>query len=128
LPRVLNDFGFNHAAETWGGEPVAPDPARVATEGALQGAVTKHDLLHEALIMSGEAGQLNVGEHALCWIHAKRLAHELETFTGPKRAIQQHMRGLIPIRFEIDTSSRRQGLCPSTVRRSGVCQSFGGLV
>jgi hypothetical protein len=75
--------------------PVTPDPVRVATEGALWGAVAEHGFLHEAVIVSDDAGQFNIGEHALCWIHAERLVHKLETFTDPQRAAQQHMRGLI---------------------------------
>ena len=74
---------------------VTPDPVRVATEGALWGAVAEHGFLHEAVIVSDDAGQFNVGEHALCWIHAERLVHKLETFTDPQRAAQQHMRGLV---------------------------------
>jgi hypothetical protein len=98
---------------------VAPDPARVATEGALRGAATKHDFLHEALIVSGDAGQFNVSEHALCWIHAERLAHKLETFTDPPRAIQQHMRGLI---WWFDSSFKADRSTPC--RRGEVCARF----
>jgi hypothetical protein len=60
---------------------VTPDPVRVATEGALWGAVAAHGFLNEAVIVSDDAGQFNVGEHALCWVHAERLVHKLETFT-----------------------------------------------
>jgi hypothetical protein len=74
---------------------VAPDPARVATEGALWGAVAEHGFLDEAVIVSDDAGQFNVGQHALCWIHAERLVHKLETFTDQQYAAQQHVRGLI---------------------------------
>ena len=31
-------------------------------------------------MVSDDAGQFNVGQHALCWIHAERLVHKLETF------------------------------------------------
>src|SRR3954467_14058354 len=71
-----------------------PDPVRVATEGALWGAVAAHGFLNEAVIVSDDAGQFNVGEHALCWIHAERLVHKLETFTDQQRAAQQRVRGL----------------------------------
>ena len=74
---------------------VTPDPVRVATEGALWGAIAAHGFLHEAVIVSDDAGQFNVGEHALCWVHAERLVHKLETFTDQQYAVQQHMRGLI---------------------------------
>jgi hypothetical protein len=68
---------------------------RVATEGALWGAVAEHGFLNEAVIISDDAGQFNVGDHALCWIHAERLVHQLETFTDQQRAAQQQVRGLI---------------------------------
>ena len=74
---------------------VTPDPTRVATEGALWGAIAAHGFLNEAVIVSDDAGQFNVGEHALCWIHAERLVHKLETFTDRQRAAQQLVRGLI---------------------------------
>src|SRR5947209_3903536 len=77
------------------GLQVTPDPVRVATEGALWGAVSAHGFLCEAVVVSDDAGQFNVGQHALCWIHAERLVHKLEAFTDQQRRAQQHVRGLI---------------------------------
>ncbi len=74
---------------------VTPNPVRVATEAALWGAVAEHGFLHDAVIVSDDAGQFNVGTHGLCWIHAERLVHKLETFTDQQRAAQQLVRGLI---------------------------------
>src|SRR5271156_4595441 len=74
---------------------VTPDPVRIATEGALCGAVSAHGCLCEAVVVSDDAGQFDVGQHAPCWIHAERLGHKLETFTDQQRAAQQHVRGLI---------------------------------
>lgn len=74
---------------------VTPEPVRVATEGALWGAVNAHGFLCEAVILSDDAGQFNIGQHALCWIHAERLVHKLETFTDQQRRAQQFVRGLI---------------------------------
>jgi hypothetical protein len=70
-------------------------PARVATEGALWGAIRAHGLLPGTVIVSDDAGQFLVGEHALCWVHAERLVHKLEAFTDPHRAAQARMRDLI---------------------------------
>src|SRR5450755_3965358 len=42
-----------------------------------------------------DAGQFEVGQHALCWVHAERLVHKLDTFTEPHRAAQQKVRKLI---------------------------------
>jgi hypothetical protein len=70
-------------------------PARLATEGALWGAIKAHDLLPGTVIVSDDAGQFALGEHALCWIHAERLVHKLETFTDQQRAAQARIRDLI---------------------------------
>ncbi len=72
-----------------------PDPVRVATEGALWGSVRSHRFLCEAVILSDDAGQFNVGHHALCWVHAERLVHKLDAFTDKQRAAQARVRGLI---------------------------------
>jgi hypothetical protein len=74
---------------------VTPDPVRMATEGALWGAIQAHGLLPDAVIVSDDAGQFMVGRHALCWVHAERLVHKLDTFTDQERRAQQYTRGLI---------------------------------
>jgi hypothetical protein len=85
-----------HLEQLWlTGLDVTPDPVRVATEGALWGAVNAHGFLCDAVIVSDDAGQFDIGEHALCWVHAERLVHKLETFTQAQRDAQQFMRGLI---------------------------------
>ena len=74
---------------------VTPDPVLIATEGALWGSVKAHGLLKDTVIVSDDAGQFDVGRHGLCWVHAERLVHKLDTFTDRHRAAQQRMRGLI---------------------------------
>jgi hypothetical protein len=103
------------------GLQVTPDPVRVATEGALWGAVSAHGFLCEAVVVSDDAGQFNVGQHALCWIHAERLVHKLETFTEQQRRAQQHVRGLIWW-FYADLKAYR--LDPTPRRRSELRARF----
>src|SRR3954453_17711544 len=74
---------------------VTPDPVRVAIEGALWGSVQAHKFLCDAVVLSDDPGQFNVGRHALCWIHAERLVHKLDTFTDQHRAAQARVRGRI---------------------------------
>jgi hypothetical protein len=62
------------------GLEVKPDPVRIATEGALWGAIAEQGLLDDTVIVSDGAGQFRIGEHALCWVHAERLIHKLDTF------------------------------------------------
>ncbi len=77
------------------GLDVHPDPVMVATEGALWGAVAAHGFLKDTVIVSDDAGQFNVGLHALCWVHAERLVHKLDTFTAVARAAKETIRALI---------------------------------
>jgi hypothetical protein len=75
--------------------PGTLDPVRIATEGAVWGSIADHGLLRDAVIVSDDAGQFEVGQHALCWVHAERLVHKLDTFTDQQRQAQQHIRTLI---------------------------------
>jgi hypothetical protein len=74
---------------------VAPDPVRIATEGALWGAVRAQGLLPEAVIVSDDAGQFRIGEHALCWVHAERLIHKLVPANDQQRRAVELTRTLI---------------------------------
>ena len=74
---------------------VNPDPTLIATEGALWGSVKAHGFLRQGVIVSDDAGQFKVGQHGLCWVHAERLVHKLDTFTDQNRAAQSTMRAAI---------------------------------
>src|SRR5918911_1587821 len=74
---------------------VTPDPVRIATEGAVWGSVKAHGLLPDTVILSDDAGQFALDRHALCWVHAERLVHKLDTFTDRQHAAQQLVRALI---------------------------------
>src|SRR6201998_650867 len=74
---------------------VNPDPVLIATEGALWGSIKAHGFLPDTVIVSDDAGQFNVGQHGLCWMHEERPVHKLDTFTDAQRAAQRRIRGLI---------------------------------
>jgi hypothetical protein len=100
---------------------VNPDPVEIATEGALWGSIKAHGLLPNTVIVSDDAGQFNVGEHGLCWVHAERLVHKLDTFTDENRKAQRHIRGLI-WRFYRDLKAYR--LAPSEKRKASLMARF----
>ena len=77
------------------GRAAHPDPVRIASEGALWGSICAHGFLKDAVILSDDAGQFNVGEHALCWVHAERLVHKLDTFTEAARKAKETVQSLI---------------------------------
>jgi len=82
---------------------VAPDPVQIASEAALWGSVQAHEFLCDAVILSDDAGQFimrsvhphDIGRHALCWVHAERLVHKLDTFNDAHREAQTRVRDLI---------------------------------
>jgi hypothetical protein len=45
---------------------VIQDPVQIATEGAEWGSIHAHGFLHDAVVLSDDAGQFAVGRHALC--------------------------------------------------------------
>jgi hypothetical protein len=89
----LNRLGIVSPAKT--GLALIQDPVQIATEGAQWGSIHAHGFLPDAVLLSDDAGQFAVGRHALCWVHAERLVHKLDTFTDLHRAAQQHIRKLI---------------------------------
>jgi hypothetical protein len=50
---------------------------RIITEGALMGGLLAQGIPATLSIISDDAGQFNVFDHALCWIHAERIINRL---------------------------------------------------
>ena len=50
---------------------------RIITEGALMGGLLAQGIPTTLSIISDDAGQFNVFDHALCWIHAERIINRL---------------------------------------------------
>ena len=74
---------------------VTPNPVKIATEGALWGSIRSHGLLEGTVIVSDDAGQFRIGSHALCWVHAERLVHQLIPFNPRQRLAIDLVRQLI---------------------------------
>jgi len=68
---------------------------RIATEGALLGSLLSHGFCSDLVIVSDDAGQFNILQHALCWIHAERLVHK----TLPLN--EQHRQDITNVRDQI---------------------------
>ena len=65
---------------------------RIATEAALIGSLLDHGFRKDLVIVSDDAGQFNVFQHALCWVHAERLVHKLIPLSDPHRTEIQQVR------------------------------------
>jgi hypothetical protein len=110
---------------------VQPDPMRIATEGALWGSIAAHDLLRGAaggpgdtVILSDDAGQFNVGRHALCWVHSERLIHKLDAFSATQRREKERIRARL-WQLYADLKAYREK--PTQRRRGQLCRCFEAL-
>jgi hypothetical protein len=68
---------------------------RIATEGALIGSLIHHGFPQDLVILSDDAGQFNVLNHALCWIHAERIFQRILPLNAP------HAKALAGIRSQL---------------------------
>jgi hypothetical protein len=97
-PKEFADAtAFNAHLEALGlaDRAVTPDPIALATEGALWGAIRHLGLLERTVVVFNGAGQFRVGDHAACWIHAKRLVHKLIPVNDIQRRAVEVTRQLI---------------------------------
>jgi hypothetical protein len=113
------------AARTAAGLAVIQDPVTIATEGAHGGAqwgsLHAHGFLRDAVVLSDDAGQFAVGRHALCWVHAERLVHKLDTFTDQQRAAQRQVRTLM---WNFYADLKRYRIHPTPSRRRALRARF----
>ena len=54
-----------------------PSLVREVSEAALWGAVRHHGLMGHTVVVSDDAGQFRIPNHALCWVHVERLLQKL---------------------------------------------------
>ena len=57
-----------------------PRHRQLATEGALVGSVLSHGFYVDMKIISDDAGQFNIFQHGLCWLHSERKINALIPF------------------------------------------------
>lgn len=68
-----------------------PRHVKIATEGALFGCVLSQ-IPRSLVIVSDDAGQFNILNHALCWIHAERTLSKLIAPSTEKKQILEDVR------------------------------------
>ena len=95
---------------------VLPNPVQIATEAALWGSIAEQGLLEGVVIISDGAGQFRIAEHALCWVHAERLIHKLDTFCEAHVQAKERIRARI-WRFYRDLKAYRQAPTSRRVRQ-----------
>lgn len=94
---------------------------RILTEGALIGSLFKHGVNSNLVIVSDDAGQFNILQHALCWIHAERTIHKLVPFNDKQRVDLEDVRNQV---WEFYRSLKEYKLKPAMKKRHKLEQRF----
>lgn len=68
---------------------------RIITEGALIGTLISNGFPKDIVILSDDAGQFNVFDHALCWVHAERAIRKIVAVGRKERREIKKIRSLI---------------------------------
>jgi Transposase IS66 family len=106
------------------GLEVKPDPVQIATEGALWGAIAEQGLLDGTVILSDGAGQFKIAEHALCWVHAERLIHKLDTFCKAHVQAKERIRARI---WRLYKDLKAYRLAPTPRRAARLAHRFDAI-
>ncbi|WP_168282813.1 IS66 family transposase [Rhizobium leguminosarum] len=64
-------------------------------EAGLWGSIRHHGLVGDMVIVSDDAGQFRVGNHALCWVHGERLLQKLMPATAKEERWVAVVRDLV---------------------------------
>lgn len=68
---------------------------QISTEGALFGSIIENGINPNLVIMSDDAGQFNILQHTLCWIHAERTINKLLGLGKAKKKALKDIRSKI---------------------------------
>jgi hypothetical protein len=100
---------------------LGPGQRRLATEAAIVGAIVARGLLTDTVIVSDEAGQFDVFEHALCWLHAERHLRQIVCVSEEQQRLVDLQRHLVWW-FYADLKVYKEE--PSPERRTALRQRF----
>ncbi|MBC7533161.1 MAG: transposase [Oligoflexus sp.] len=101
-----------------------PRDVRVVTEAALLASALSHGLPHDMVILSDDAGQLNVFIHALCWVHAERLINKLIGFNDDHRSALKVVRDQI---WQLYAQLKLYKASPTQEIRTDIEESFRSI-
>jgi hypothetical protein len=94
---------------------------RRVTEAAMIGSIVARGLLTDIVIVSDDAGQFDVFQHALCWIHAERHLRRIVCVTDEQHRLVSVQRQLVWW-FYADLKLYKDD--PTATRRTALRQRF----
>ena len=98
---------------------------KIATEGALIGSLLSHGFNVDLAIVSDDAGQFNIFQHALCWVHAERKINELIPLNNQHAAAIEGIRHFFWLFYD-DLKEYKKS--PSEEKKKLVSQRFDALL
>lgn len=93
--RFCNEVPFLHYLASKGIDIFDKEKIRPLAEAGIWGAIRRHGLIGNTVIVSDDAGQFRVGNHALCWVHSERLLQKLMPSTPREARHVETIRDLI---------------------------------
>jgi len=98
-----------------------PRHRQIATEGALVGSILSKGFFVDLTIMSDDAGQFNIFQHILCWIHAERKINELIPLHDAHAKDIEHIRSLF---WTLYALLKKYKLIPSEALKADIEKKF----
>jgi len=97
---------------------------RIITEGALMGGLLAQGIPCDLGIISDDAGQFNVFDHALCWIHAERVINRLIPLNKDHEQAVDWARNEV---WGVYTELKAYQLSPTEAQAEAIKQRFRAL-
>lgn len=101
-----------------------PRHRQIATEGALVGGILSRGFYINLKIMSDDAGQFNVFQHILCWVHSERKINELVPLHDGHAKDIQYIRSLF---WEIYAQLKHYKLVPNEALKIEIDKKFDAM-
>lgn len=96
---------------------------KIATEGALLGCVISH-VPRSLVIVSDDAGQFNILNHSLCWVHAERILSKLVSPSDEKRQVLEDVRNQV---WQLYNELKAYKLSPDQKAKVELQQKFDNI-
>jgi hypothetical protein len=97
---------------------------RSATEGALLGNLQHNNRCRNLVVVSDDAGQFNLLQHALCWVHTERLVHTMNPLNDNHRQDIAKVRGEI---WDFYAQLKRYKSVPDNRKKKGLANRFDDI-
>ncbi len=94
---------------------------QISTEGTLPGSLISHGFNKKLVIVSDDAGQFNILQHALCWVHAERTIQKLIGFTHDRKELIESVRSDI---WDLYSELKDYQLNPSSKFKTKLTKRF----